>query len=57
MKIFSFILGILIAYFIINSLYKEKFHGFNSNKIKNQILKSINNKYRLIPITYTCLYC
>lgn len=57
MKIFSFILGILIAYFIINSLYKDKFHGFNSNKIKNQILKSKNNKYRLIPITYTCLYC
>ena len=57
MKILSFIFGVIIAYFIINSFYKEIYHGFNSNKIKNQILKSKNNKFRLIPITYTCIYC
>lgn len=57
MKILSFLLGLLISYFIIKSIFKKNYHGFNSNKIKNTILKSKNNKYRLIPITYTCLYC
>ena len=57
MKILSFILGICISYFIIKCLNKETYHGFNSNKIKNQILKIKNKKYRLIPVTYTCLYC
>ena len=57
MKILSFLLGLLISYFIIKSIFNKNYHGFNSNNIKNRILKSKNNKYRLIPITYTCLYC
>jgi hypothetical protein len=56
MKILSFSIGIIFAYFIIKIFVNFKKHGYNSTDIKNIILNDGKNKYRLIPITYTCIY-
>ena len=55
MKIISFCLGIIFAYFIIK-IFKTKLHGYNSTQIKNLEFKKDNDKFRYIPITYTCIY-
>lgn len=56
MKILSFSIGFIFAYFIIKIFVNFEKHGYNSTDIKNIILNDGKNKYRLIPITYTCIY-
>tara|TARA_B100001250_G_C19317942_1_gene579165 strand:+ start:292 stop:477 length:186 start_codon:yes stop_codon:yes gene_type:complete len=56
MKIISFVLGFFIAYFIIQIFIKTKEHGYNSNDVKKILLSDGKIKYRLIPVTYTCIY-
>ena len=56
MKIISFIFGIIISYFIIKIFINNKEHGYNSNEIKQLLVDDGKNKYRLIPVTYTCIY-
>ena len=56
MKIISFIIGIVFSYLIINLFISTKEHGYNSNDIKKIKIDDGNNKYRLIPVTYSCVY-
>ncbi len=56
MKILSFSVGFIFAYFIIKFFVNFEKHGYNSTHIKNIILNDGKKKYRLIPITYTCIY-
>lgn len=56
MKILSFGIGFILAYFIIKIFINTKKHGYNSNHIKKILLTDGEIKYRLIPITYTCIY-
>ena len=56
MKIISFIIGIIFSYFIINLFIPNEEHGYNSNDIKKLLVNDGKNKYRLIPVTYSCVY-
>jgi hypothetical protein len=56
MKIISFVLGIMISYFIIKIFIKNNQHGYNSKDIKKLELSNGKIKYKLIPVTYTCVY-
>jgi len=56
MKIISFIFGVILSYFIINFIIKSKKHGYNSNQVKKVLINDGNEKFRYIPVTYTCIY-